>query len=193
MSEVKIDLNAMLNLMAYAMVYGAVFGFIRATLLSARRGSSPSQSSTSEPPKTQLKVPYEVLEGFGSPVYRIDRPKSFQRAVECITAGGDGWVLLAVDTDKCGACDKAKTMLEVRGLEYREVNLTDIPIGELEKFTEQYGITGVPTLLYVRGGKIIGKVEFTGKRDVDAKIVRGLDKIAAEFERKPMTVEAKAT
>jgi len=188
MSDFKIDLNAMLNFMICAMVYGAVFGFIRAVLSPSRGASTKSPSTTFEAPKQYVP---QVVEGMGSPLYRVDRPKSFERAIESITTGGDGWVLLAVDTDKCGACDKAKTMLEVRGLEYREVNLTDIPVGELEKFVEKYGISGVPTLLYVKGGRILGKVEFTGKRDVDAKIVRGLDKIAIDFERKPMEVEAK--
>jgi len=183
MSVTEIDFNAMLNLMAYAMVYGAIFGFMKAMLAPSKK-SSPSSSSSESSKSPSTYIPREIVEGVGSPVYRIDRPKSFQRAVECITTGGDGWVLLAVDTDKCGACDKAKTMLEVRGLEYREVNLTDIPLGELEKFTENYGITGVPVLLYVKGGKILGKVEFTGKRDIDAKIVRGLDKLAIKFESK---------
>ena len=104
----------------------------------------------------------------------VVRPKNAGEAMKDIL-GHTGWVLVTVDPDKCGYCEAAKIMLDVRGIPYLEVNITDLSEDELEEFVKQTGIEWVPALLYVRDGRIVLRKMFEGKREKDIPWVKSIE------------------
>jgi len=140
------------------------------------KSSKPSKKGKEAEDSSSLAAELMYEAGIVSPLLRSDRPKNIDSALKRLTEE-DGFVLLMVDPDKCGYCDRAKLMLEVRGLPYREVNITDLPLSEAEKLADKLGVTGVPVLFYVKGGEIKAKIEFTGKRETDAIMMRGIERI----------------
>jgi len=102
------------------------------------------------------------------------RPKNAGEAMKEIL-GHEGWVLVTVDPDKCGYCEAAKIMLDARGVQYLEVNITDLSEDELEEFVKQTGIEWVPALLYVENGRIVLRKMFEGKKEKDIPWVRRLE------------------
>ena len=101
------------------------------------------------------------------------RPKTAKEAVNEVL-GHNGWVLVTVDEEKCGYCGAVKIMLDVRGIPYKEVNITDVPSEELDELVSTLGIDHVPVLIYVEDGRILIRKHFTGEREKDIKWVREL-------------------
>ena len=105
------------------------------------------------------------------------RPKTAKEAIK-ETLNGNGWVLVTVDEDKCGYCGAAKIMLDVKGVPYKEVNISDVPGEELEEIVRTLGIEHVPVLLYVEYGKVIFIKHFEGEKEKDVKWVKKLEAVA---------------
>lgn len=104
----------------------------------------------------------------------VERVKTYDEAVQAIKSH-DGWVLITVDTDKCGYCEAAKIMLLTKGIKYSEVNVTDLSDKDLEKLTNYIGVSWVPALLYVSDGRILFKKGFEGVKEKDVIWVRALE------------------
>lgn len=109
-----------------------------------------------------------------APRSRVARPRSAEEALREVTSS-DGYVLVTVDEDKCGYCGAAKIMLDARGVEYREVNISDVPEHELGELVDALGIEHVPVLLYVENGSVVFKRHFEGVRERDVAWVRELE------------------
>jgi len=99
------------------------------------------------------------------------RPRTAREAMDEISKY-DGWVLVTIDEDKCGYCGAAKIMLDVKGVPYKEVNITDMTEEELRELVKTLGIEHVPVLLYVEYGRIVLVKHFEGRRDKDIQWVR---------------------
>ena len=66
--------------------------------------------------------------------------------------------LILYTTDPCGFCRQAKTLLEERGVSYREVNLAKDPVGR----TELVALTGQMTFPQL----VIGERSIGGFREL---------------------------
>ena len=106
----------------------------------------------------------------------IARVKSSNEALEEILST-NGYVLVKVDPSKCGYCKIAKALLDVRGIGYKEVDITNLDEDELEELIEELGLESAPALLYVKDGKVVFIYHFKGDIDEDTKEIRKIGKV----------------
>ena len=106
----------------------------------------------------------------------ITRVKSSNEALEEILSS-NGYVLITVDPSKCGYCKVAKALLDVKGIKYKEVDITNLDEEELEELVEELGIESAPVLLYAHDGKVQIVYHFKGDIDKDKGEVRKIKKV----------------
>jgi len=109
----------------------------------------------------------------------ITRVKSSNEALEEILSS-NGYVLITVDPSKCGYCKVAKALLDVKGIKYKEVDITNLDEEELEELVEELGIESAPVLLYAHDGKVQIVYHFKGDIDKDKGEVRKIGRVRVE-------------
>jgi len=126
-------------------------------------------------------LPVALLSSFRSSYHSVNkgnitRIKSSNEALEEILSS-NGYVLITVDPSKCGYCKVAKALLDVKGIKYKEVDITKLDEEELEELVEELGLESAPALLYVKDSKVMFIYHFKGDIDEDKKEIRKIGNV----------------
>ena len=75
---------------------------------------------------------------------------------------GNRYVLLEFWATWCGPCEKIAPIIEELAAEYEgKVNIFKCDVDENDELTAKFGIRNVPTVIFIKDGKIVDPVELT--------------------------------
>lgn len=100
------------------------------------------------------------------------RPSNAASAIHEVLST-DGYVYIAIK-EGCSYCPIAYSMIDVAGIPVEKiVDISNIrQEEEIIRFARALGISSAPALLYVRDGKVIRAIEFTGDIERDREEVK---------------------
>lgn len=87
----------------------------------------------------------------------------------------EGFVLVDIYAHWCGPCKMISPALEELSKEFTDVKFVKVNADELKDVADEYGVMSIPTLLFFKDGKVIGKkVGFQPKEVIAEWIDEGL-------------------
>ena len=97
---------------------------------------------------------------------QISTEKEFNEFIQ-----GEGLKVVDFYADWCAPCQMLKPVLEKMAEKYPNVDFAKLNVDELPQIAGNFGIMGIPTLLFFKGGsKIDTVVGLMGEADLSLKI-----------------------
>ena len=75
-----------------------------------------------------------------------------------LTSAGDSLVVIDFYATWCGPCRVVAPMMEKLSQEYNEVVFLKVDVDSAPQLAAVYGITSMPTIVYIKNGRMLGKV-----------------------------------
>ncbi|CAH9125261.1 unnamed protein product [Cuscuta epithymum] len=128
-------------------------------LLSALTG----EAEAAEAPTTESSSPSRVIVFESSHAWK----QHFNAAKELNK-------LMVVDftASWCGPCKFMAPFIDTMASKYTDVNFIKIDVDEVKEAAEEYGVTAMPTFVFIKQGKVVDKVVGANKGELEEKILK---------------------
>lgn len=94
----------------------------------------------------------------------------------------EGFVLVDIYAHWCGPCKMITPALEELSQEFTDVKFIKVSADGLKEVADEYGVMSIPTLLFLKDGKVIGKkAGFMPKEVIASWIDEGLHAVSDEI------------
>lgn len=88
-------------------------------------------------------------------ITKLERYEDYQQAV---TDCGNSLMVIDFYADWCGPCKRLSPELQKLAEKFPQVKFFKVNVEEQEKLTQEYNISGMPTIVFLRSGSLLETV-----------------------------------